>query len=165
MEDKDLEQQPRTLEEDEIEDISKKYLDEIENMKHNTVSKQEYIRLQKENKTLYESIKNGRDVSTDTSDTKVDVNDLRKDLFTQDNTNLDFWKKALTLRKTLMDEGNQDPFLPVGHNIVPTDEDIAAANRVAEGVAECIKYADGDPNVFTNELQRITIDTVPIRRK
>jgi hypothetical protein len=164
MDDKELDlQQEQPTEE--IEDISKKYLDEIETLKNNTVSKDRYLQLQKENKTLYESIKNGEKVSTDTSDQKVDVDALRKELFTQDNTNLDFWKKALKLRKTLMEEGKQDPFLPVGHNIVPTEEDIAAANRVAEGVNQCIEYAKGDPDIFTNELQRITVDTVPIRRR
>ena len=51
--------------------------------------------------------------------------------------------------------------LPVGHDVVPTDQDVEAANRVAEGIAQCIKYAQGDPVVFTNELQRITVDNMP----
>lgn len=57
-----------------------------------------------------------------------------------------------------MAEGKPDPFLPVGNQIAPTDDDIAAAERVAKVLQECVDYADGDSAVFTNELQRRTID-------
>ena len=57
-----------------------------------------------------------------------------------------------------MAEGNPDPFLPVGKQILPTDEDVAAANRVADVLKECVDYAEGDSAVFTNELQRRLVD-------
>ena len=55
-------------------------------------------------------------------------------------------------------EGKPDPFLPIGKQIMPTNEDIEAANRVAEVFQSCVDYAEGDSAVFTNELQRRTID-------
>ena len=146
-------------------DITKKYIDEIESLKKNTVPVTEYQKLQNENKKLFESLKNNiEDESTD-SPQNTSIDDLRQWLFNGDNLdNLEFWKKSLLLRIRLIESGKQDPFLPVGHNVVPTQEDVDAANRVAEGIEQCIKYAKGDPVVFTNELQRITIDNIPVRR-
>ena len=62
-----------------------------------------------------------------------------------------------------MARGETDPFLPVGKRIVPEQSDIEAANRVAEHLRECIEIANGDSAVFTNELQRRMIDTLPRR--
>ena len=154
--------------EDQVVDLdnTKKYIEEIENLKKNTVSIAEYQKLKDENKQLFESLKNniGDDGSSDSDDQNISIDELRKSLFNEDNDNLEFWKKSLMLRNRLIEEGQQDPFLPIGHNVVPTQEDVDAANRVAEGIEQCIKYAKGDPVVFTNELQRITIDNIPVRR-
>ena len=57
-----------------------------------------------------------------------------------------------------MDDGGIDPFLPIGNRISPTKEDIETANRVAEAFQSCIDYAEGDSQLFTQELQRITND-------
>ena len=95
---------------------------------------------------------------------KRTVEEIRKELFEGDCTNLQYWKNALALREKVMDEGGRDPFLPFAHDYVPTEEDIAASNRVVEAVTSCIEIADGDPDIFTNELQRITVDTVPRKR-
>ena len=72
--------------------------------------------------------------------------------------NLEWTKNALELREALISEGQPDPFLPIGKQIMPTDEDIQAADKVASVLQECIEYAEGDPSVFTNELQRRMID-------
>ena len=55
--------------------------------------------------------------------------------------------------------------MPVGKRITPTDEDISAANRVATVLQECVDYAQGDSQAFTNELQRRTIDTAPKKKR
>ena len=146
-----------------IEDPTKKYIDALEDLKKNSVSIEDYQKLKKENEDLFEKLKDGSTNSTDEEDpyAKVTVDELRKSIFQGDNNNLEFWQKSLILRDKLIKEGQNDPFLPVGHDVVPTDQDVEAANRVAEGIAQCIKYAQGDPVVFTNELQRITVDNMP----
>ena len=58
----------------------------------------------------------------------------------------------------MISEGKPDPFLPIGEQILPTDEDVAAANKVAAVLQECVDYAEGDSAVFTNELQRRLVD-------
>ena len=64
----------------------------------------------------------------------------------------------MELRKQLIAKGEPDPFLPVGQQIQPTDFDIQTADKVASVLQECVDYADGDSEVFTNELMRRTID-------
>lgn len=143
-----------------VDDNTQDYLAAIKELKENSVDRSKYESLRAENKKLIESIVNGQAIETNvTQAQKKTVEELRKQLFQEDNTNLQYWTNALELRKTLMENGEADPFLPIGRKIMPTNEDVECANRVAQVVQECIDYAEGDSAVFTNELQRRTIDT------
>lgn len=142
------------------------YLEVINDLKKNTVSKEEYEKLREENKMLLNNIANNVPAEDEgaAAEEKVDIAKLREDLFGSDNqdmTNLDYVTKVMQLRKALMDKGERDPFLPSGQNILPTDEDIKTANRVAEVYQNCIDIANGNPDIFTQELQRVTVDVAP----
>lgn len=141
------------------------YVAAIKELKEKTVSKESYQKLREENKKLLQSLVNGEQIQTEVE--KPDINELRKELFNEDSNidNVTFISKALELRTALIENGEPDPFLPVGKRITPTDEDISAANRVATVLQECVDYAQGDSQAFTNELQRHTIDTAPTRRR
>lgn len=146
------------------------YIQAINEMKKNTVSKEEFDKLKEENKMLLNSLVN--DVHTEGEEEKkedaVDISKLRDELFSTDNqdmTNLDYITKVMALRKALMDKGERDPFLPSGQNILPTDDDIKTANRVAEVYQNCIDIADGNPDIFTQELQRVTVDVAPQNKR
>lgn len=141
------------------------YLEVINDLKKNTVSKEDYEKLREENKMLLNNIANNVGVVDDVQVVEpVDIDKLREELFSSDNqdiTNLDYMTKVMELRKALIDRGERDPFLPSGQNILPTDEDIKTANRVAEVFQNCIDVADGNSDIFTQELQRVTVDVVP----
>lgn len=141
------------------------YVAAIKELKEKTVSKESYQKLRDENKKLLQSLVNGEQIQAEVE--KPDINELRKELFNEDSNidNVSFISKALELRTALIENGEPDPFLPVGKRITPTDEDISAANRVATVLQECVDYAQGDSQAFTNELQRRTIDTAPTRRR
>ena len=141
------------------------YVAAIKELKEKTVSKESYQKLRDENKKLLQSLVNGEQIQAEVE--KPDINELRKELFNEDSNidNVSFISKALELRTALIESGEPDPFLPVGKRITPTDEDISAANRVATVLQECVDYAQGDSQAFTNELQRRTIDTAPTRRR
>ena len=141
------------------------YVAAIKELKEKTVSKESYQKLREENKKLLQSLVNGEQIQTEVE--KPDINELRKELFNEDSNidNVTFISKALELRTALIENGEPDPFLPVGKRITPTDEDISAANRVATVLQECVDYSQGDSQAFTNELQRRTIDTAPTRRR
>ena len=146
-------------------DPSAPTVEALKKLKEASVSKETYEKLEEQYKQALDAIINGNGVSPETVEVvKPTVEELRSDLFGGKRlSNLDYWKKALSLREQLMARGETDPFLPVGTKIVPEQSDIEAANRVAEIVQECIDYADGDSAAFTNELQRRTIDVLPRR--
>ena len=142
------------------------YIAQIQELKNNSVSREAYEAMREENRKLLTSLVNGTGKSAEEpAAAKKSIEELRKNLFNSDSlSNLEYCKTAVELRDRLIEEGHPDPFLPSGKNIVATDEDIACANRVAAALKQCIDYADGDSAIFTNELQRITVDTAPHRR-
>lgn len=149
-----------------VEQDTNNYIEAIKEMKANSVDKAAYDKLKEENKQLLDALINGGQVTQEFQKEPVDIDSLRKRLFSGEAelSNLDYMKTALELREALLDQGSPDPFLPYGQNIAPTDEDIRTADRVAEAIKSCIDYADGDSEIFTNELQRIMVDTSPIKR-
>ena len=141
----------------EVEDMTPDYLAAIKELKENSVDRSKYEELRAENKKLLDSIVNGTEVAQPVEE-KKSVEELRAAYLKEDQSNLEYITNALALREALMAEGKPDPFLPIGEQILPTDEDVATANKVASVLQECVDYAEGDSNVFTNELQRRLVD-------
>lgn len=145
------------------------YIEALNQLKQNSVSKEDYMKLKQENKQLLNSLVQGTSIENPSAEKKavVSTDDLIKkydELSNGQASNLEYWETTLALRNRLIEEGRQDPFLPAGHNYVIQQSDVDSANKVATVVQECIDYADGDPSVFTNELQRRTND-VRINRR
>ena len=148
-----------------VEDNTPDYIGEIQRLRDNTVSKEDYERLREENKKLISSLANGKSIGEEPK-AKPDINELRKRVFDNEHqSNLEYWGAVLELRDAVIDSGAPDPFLPQGHKVVPTSEDFECANRVATVVKECIDYADGDSQLFTNELMRRTVEVAPTNRR
>ena len=152
-----------------VEDNTQDYLAAIKELKQNSVNRSEYEKLRAENKKLIDAVVNGQPGQEEqvvVKHTKEQIDDLRNDLFNspRELTNLEFITKTMELREALMENGEPDPFLPVGKQISPTRDDIEGAEKVAQVYKECIEYAEGDSEVFTNELMRRTRD-VKLPRK
>ena len=149
----------------EMQDPDNDYIAALQELKANTVDIAQYNKLRDENKRLLDTLISGGQIESPVS--QVDVKQLRSELYGSGQTlsNLEYWTKTMQLREAIMESGKPDPFTPQGKQIVATDEDRAAAQKVADGIQHCIEVADGDNLVFTNELQRIMVDTAPIRRK
>lgn len=141
-------------EENVVQDNTKKYIDEIAKLKKETVSIEDYKKLEAENKNLLNSIVNDLNPRKEEDKEVADINELRKRLRKDDPSNLEYVKNVLELRDAVLSSGGNDPFLPYGKKIVPTNDDIEAANRVATVLKECVDYANGDSLLFTNELYR-----------
>ena len=152
-----------------VEDNTNDYIAQIKNLKENSVSKDDYNKLKADNKKLIDALANGTqmDVVESKTSSVEKINELRTKLFSKGTNlnNLEYCDTALQLREALIDKGERDPFLPFGHNVIATESDIESANRVASIMKECIDYADGDSDVFTNELQRRTVDVVIPKKK
>ena len=146
-----------------VEDNTNDYIEQIKRLKETSVSKDDYNKLKADNKKLIDALANGTQVEG-VVEPKVsaieNINNLRKKLFSKGSNlnNLEYCKTAVELRDALINKGERDPFLPFGHNVVTTDSDHETAERVATVMKECIDYADGDSDIFTNELQRRTVD-------
>ena len=152
-----------------VEDNTSDYIAQIKNLKENSVSKDDYNKLKADNKKLIDALASGTQM--DVVEPKVSavdkINELRTKLFSKvtNLNNLEYCDIALQLRDALIENGERDPFLPFGHEVVATDSDYESANRVATVMKECIDYADGDSDIFTNELQRRTVDIVIPKKK
>lgn len=152
-----------------VEDNTQDYLAAIKELKEKSVDRSEYDKLRAENKRLIDAVVNGQPGQEEqvvVKHSKEQINELRNDLFNspRELNNLEFITKTMELREALMENGEPDPFLPVGKQISPTRDDIEGAEKVAQVYAECIAYAEGDSEVFTNELMRRTRD-VKLPRK
>ena len=152
-----------------VEDNTQDYIAAIKELKQNSVDRSEYDKLRAENKKLIDAVVNGQPGQEEQAvvrHSKEQIDDLRNDLFNspRELNNLEFITKAMELREALMENGEPDPFLPVGKQISPTRDDIEGAEKVAQVYKECIEYAEGDSEVFTNELMRRTRD-VKLPRK
>lgn len=153
-----------------VEDNTNDYIEQIKKLKESSVSKDDYDKLRLDNKRLIDALASGTQLEGKVEpkiDAVENINNLRSKLFSKENnlSNLEYCDTALQLRDALIENGMRDPFLPSGHNVVTTDSDIETANRVATVMKECIDYSDGDSNIFTNELQRRTVDVVIPKKK
>ena len=152
-----------------VDDNTQDYITAIKELKQNSVDKAKYEALRLENKKLIDAVINGapgQEEQVVVKHSKEQIDDLRNDLFNspRELNNLEFITKTMELREALMENGEPDPFLPVGKQISPTRDDIEGAEKVAQVYKECIEYAEGDSEVFTNELMRRTRD-VKLPRK
>lgn len=166
MTEEENKQQPTTVETN--------YIEAINELKKNSVDKVEYDKLLEENKKLLNTIVNQKPVQEVPAEqpkkSKEYMDNLRNELYNSNKelSNLEYIDKTLKLREAIIENGGVDPFVPNGERIKPTAEDEAAAERVAKALQHCVDYAyenGGDSEVFTNELNRITIDIPLPRRK
>ena len=153
-----------------VEDNTNDYIDQIKKLKETSVSRDDYDKLRADNKKLIDALANGTQIEgvVEPKVSAVDkINECRKKLFSKGNdlNNLEYCKTAVELRDALIENGERDPFLPFGHNVLATDSDYESSNRVANVMKECIDYADGNDDIFTNELQRRTVDVVITKKK
>lgn len=142
------------------------YIDTIAELRRNSVPKADFDKLREDNRKLMQTLAEGGSIESQATakDTRS-IDDLRRAIFNDAQSNRQYWQNALDLRDRIIAEGGRDPFLPFSHEYVPTDDDYVTAERVAEGMRHCLEVADGNDAIFNNEYQRITVDPVVSRRR
>ena len=140
-------------------------IEALREIKKNSVPRSEYDRVVAERNRIFAAYANGEREEKPAESTPVDVDALRHDILSGELSNLEYAEKVVALRKELIAQGQRDPFLPYGKDVYPTMEDEAEAQAVADALEDCIEAANGDSAIFTNELQRIMVNTAPQRRK
>jgi hypothetical protein len=140
-----------------------KYLDTINELKQNTISREEYDKIRNENKTLLEAIVNGKteDAAASGSSPTPTTDELRNKIFgknCEDLSDLEFVKGLCDLRDSLLEETGVDYFAPTGSQYSADFNDAQTAQKVYDGFRHCIEVADGDNEIFIQEMTRITND-------
>ena len=146
----------------ETEVTNNEYIDAIATLKQNSVDKARYDSLRQENKKLLDALVNGGQLDADAikEEPKEDIQTLRERVFNRENQpNREYWSNVLALRDRLLEEGQEDPFVPQGRKIQATIQDYEAAQRVADGMKSLVEYANGNNEVFLSESQRRIRDT------
>lgn len=141
-----------------VEQDTNNYIEAIKEMKANSVSKDAYIKLQEENKKLLESLVQGETIETPkaaATEEKVDLAALREHL-SEAESPIDYCKTSLKLHEETLKQTGVNDYLPNGKKIRPTKEDEEKAELFINTIKECIDYADGDDQLFIQELQRRT---------
>lgn len=133
----------------------------INELKQNSVSKEAYNKVVAEKNKYLKALIDGSQVESTQQKQPVDIDALRKDLFGKELSNLDFAKKALELRNEIIDKEGKDIFVGKGSKFTPDEHDYETAQKVADGLQSCIDIADGNSEIFTRELMRITNDVAP----
>ena len=142
------------------------YLEQIKELKQNSVSKQQYDKLVEENRNLLRSLVEGQSPEAPAEEDKPSrsTDEILTD-FNADTSNLDHIKAVMELHYKRKEQGIND-FVPIGRQIQPTDDDIKDAEAVEDFLNDLIATADGNPDVFNNEYQRRVIDPIlPKRNK
>ena len=138
-------------------DLAEKFLE----LKKNTVPREEYLKLKHQMATLMDGLQTGDEPEEPedpgskpeykTREPKVIAEEfLGKD---RSLTNLSYVEHALELRKSVMERGGRDPFLPNDPNFAIQESDIEAAEFTATALQALVDKAAGDPNVFRGLLE------------
>lgn len=150
---------------EEMSNNSADYIAAINEMKQNSVSKEQYNKLKNENKQLLDALVSNKQIDVP-EEKPADITELRAKLFNVDQglSNIEFIDNALKLRAALIAQGEPDPFMPIGTKVQPTYDMVEKADNVAKGLQEMVDFADGDPGIFNAEYQRRVVDTGPTRK-
>lgn len=144
------------------------YIQAINELKKNSVSRDEYDSLVAEKKELLNALVNGQTIEqSPEEDQGLSAKDIRDSFFKDGSemNNYEFVKTALDLREAVLKETGNDIFVAAGNKLTPTQEDYDKAQKVADVFQQCLDYSNGDSELFTNELMRRTNDVQGAFRK
>ena len=132
------------------------YVKSLEDLKKNMVKKEKYDEVMADNARLVKALEEGGGYNKEEEAPAVDTEALRNKLFKRATyaNDLEYFSDAMALRDAILAEGKPDPFLPFNKEYVPSEEDVARAQFIADEIKASIEYAKGDPMLFSNELQR-----------
>ena len=143
------------------------YIDTINEIKANSVSKEKYDQLVKERDGLVEALKSGEQVNLVNPEKEVDIDELRNDLYGDPDKAIpwvEYFEKSLKLRDALIERGEQDPMIPRGSDYEFKQSDEDQINADWEQIREILEYAQGDNQAFINELARRMPDDTPLQK-
>lgn len=143
---------------------TQKYIDTINTLKATTVSKAQYDKLRDENKSLLESLVNGKTMESSSTEeaSKPSARELSEQLnkMSKDGTpNLAYITASLQYRDAYIEEFGKDPWCLTGKDSQPTTQDYLDMEETAQGLKQLVEIADGSQEVFQREFTRVLTGT------
>lgn len=128
-------------------------LNEVKELKKNSVSKEEYDRVVAEKKKLMRDFVYGSGDSANVEDTSPSIQDLREKLFggnVEQMSNRDFWENVSQLYHKRLEEDKQNIFLPKGHKTRYKREDYEMVSSMMETIDSMLEDTKDNPALFTS---------------
>ena len=142
------------------------YIQTIEQMRQNSVSKDKDDKLKEENKKLLNTLATGGQIQVE--EEKVDVNKLWEDIFNvrkKPLTDMEVVEKLLKIRESCLENEYRDIFVYGGPEFVPEASDYASAQQAAEVYQKCLDEADKSPRAFKAALLDSMVENSSFKRR
>lgn len=145
------------------------YINEINQLKQNSVSKSEYDKILQERNSLVKAVMEGS-ASVEPSDVKTvsaDISELSKNLLysEKDLSNLEYCRRAVELHDAVLEQEGIHLGLPNGRDYVPTDNEIDICEKTWDALRDMVNDSQGDPEAFLQLEQFRIADSRPLRKK
>ena len=142
------------------EDPTKKYLDQIQEMKRTHVSREQYDKIRDENKMLLDTIVQGRSLENSSTEepAKRSIEEIANHIYGPGHEKLkdnELISDLFELRNRIKEEHGIDIAIPNGQKYQFDVNDLAAADRVEEGFKHCLEVSEGDNKIFMREAVRL----------
>lgn len=144
-----------------VENNHQDYIDAIQELKANSVSIDRYNRVVEENKSLIQTLAQGGTLPNAGLPVERSAEEIKKELWGSEpiTSQTKFVELSLELRDAVLRETGEDIYVSTGHYITPNAEAYASAEKSATIYRECLDYANGNDEVFINELSRRMVET------
>lgn len=143
---------------EEMSNDSVDYIQAINEIKQNSVSKEAYDKLKADNKRLLDAVVSGKEIEIEAKPQKTRQEAL-EGWTKEDVNNIDFFQNLLDYRDICIAETGIDPALSIGNKVNGVDMTTEKADEIAQFLREQLEVADGDNAIFTREYQRLIKDT------
>lgn len=143
----------------EVETMENDYLKVIEDLKANSVKKEEYDKMLEENRKLLNSIVNGQQIQVAEEEPEIESSDFYRNQIDHAQTNLDYITAVCNYRDAVLKESGEDIFTLHKPGERVDEFELQAARDTADVFKQCIEDSEGDPKTFNALLQRRFVDT------
>ncbi len=138
-------------------DNTAEYIETINKLKANSVSKDEYLKLRNENKQLLDALASNQVVEV-TAEPKREITEVRKELFTNHSnlSNRQICQDMMDLYDYELENRGVNIFMPTDPQYIPTQDDITQVDNMVRGMKSALETANGNDLIFNQEIERLT---------
>lgn len=146
-----------------VEGMEQDYLEQIQQLKNSTVSREAYDKMRDENKKLLETIINGGQMEAPAENTNIDYNKLlHETIFEKKSDNLGYVEAFVTAYEAAAKEGIKYA-MPFGPKAEYGEMDEETCDFTAKKLREIIDKANGSEKAFNFLLDQEMVDNMPAR--